>query len=361
MPTLDRRLRHFEIYYIDHTISLQQVSEAVGKELEGPGKLLGYRTMHHKLRTQHGIKVPRHLVHNMMADLDPDGLDARNLQKRLKRKKKPFESDGPLSLVSLDGHDKLCGYQNWTFPLAVYGCLDTFSRKILFLFLSHSNSDPLIIGNRYLAYLTETQILPKTLRVDKGTETGKMASIHVFLQDKIGDLENPMDSIIFGPSTTNKIERWWRDLHERLEKYFKQQLSELLSNREYDPHNILDRKLLYYVYKPIIERECSIFVEYWNSHRIREQKDLLLPTGVPNHMFSFPEKYSAINKGLHITTANLREVGEVSGVLEAPMNWLDDVFAKQCRQHIPCPEAIDSKVAKDAYCFLKQRIQSQQT
>ena len=74
LPTLDRRLRHFEIYYIDHTISLQQVSEAVGKELEGPGKLLGYRTMHHKLRTQHGIKVPRHLVHNMMADLDPDGL-----------------------------------------------------------------------------------------------------------------------------------------------------------------------------------------------------------------------------------------------------------------------------------------------
>ena len=178
------------------------MSEAVEKELEGLGNLLGYRAMHHKLRTQDGIKVPRHLVHNMMADLDPDGLDARNLQKRLKRKKKPFESDCPHSLVSLDGHDKLCGYQNWAFPPAVYGCLDTFSRKILFLFLSYSNSDPLIIGNRYLAYLTETQILPKILRVDKGTETGKMASIHLFLQDKIGDLEDPMDSIIFGPSTT---------------------------------------------------------------------------------------------------------------------------------------------------------------
>ena len=341
--------------------SLQQVSAAVQRELEGPGKLLGYRAMHHKLRTHHGIRVPRHLVHSMMADLDPDGLDARNLQKRPKRKKKPFESDGPLSLVSLDGHDKLCGYQNWTFPLAVYGCLDTFSRKILFLFVSHSNSDPLIIGNKYLAYLTETQILPKTLRLDRGTETGKMASIHVFLRDKIGDLEDAMNSIVFGPSTTNKIERWWRDLHERLEKYFKHQLSELLSNRQYDPHNMSDRKLLYYVYKPIIERECSIFVGYWNSHRIREQKGLLLPTGVPHHMFSFPESYGTTNKGLHITTANLKEVAEVSGVLEAPINWLDDAFVRHCRQHIPSPEVIDSKLAKDAYCFLKQRIQPQQT
>ena len=160
------------------------MSEAVEQELEGPGKLLGCRTMHHKLRTQHGNRVLWQLVHNMMVDLDPDGLDARNLQKRLKRKKKPLESDGPLSLVSLDGHDKLCGYQNWTFPLAVHGCLDTFSRKILFLFLSHSNSNPLIIGKKYLAYLTETQILPKTLRVDRGTETCKMAWIHVFLRDK---------------------------------------------------------------------------------------------------------------------------------------------------------------------------------
>ena len=40
LPTLDRRLRYFEIYYIDHTTSLQQVSGAVEKELEGPGKLI---------------------------------------------------------------------------------------------------------------------------------------------------------------------------------------------------------------------------------------------------------------------------------------------------------------------------------
>ena len=42
MRTLDRRLRHFEIYYHDRTVSVEQVQEAVCEELEGPGKLLGY-------------------------------------------------------------------------------------------------------------------------------------------------------------------------------------------------------------------------------------------------------------------------------------------------------------------------------
>ena len=93
------------------------MSDAVEKELEGPGKLLGYRAMKQKLRTEHNLQVPRHLVYNVMAELDPEGLEARNLQQ--KKKKGHFTSEGPLWVVSLDGHDELCGYQNSTFPLGV--------------------------------------------------------------------------------------------------------------------------------------------------------------------------------------------------------------------------------------------------
>ena len=88
LPTLDRRLRFFDISDIDYCISLQTVTETVQKELEGPGKLLGYRAMNQKLRTESNIKVPRHLVHNVMYELDPDGLEGRNLQKRGKNQKK---------------------------------------------------------------------------------------------------------------------------------------------------------------------------------------------------------------------------------------------------------------------------------
>ena len=71
--------------------------------------------------------------------------------------------------------------------------------------------------------------------MDKGTETGKMATIHTYLMSQNDIFEDPLDSIAYGPSTSNKIERWWRDLHERLEKFFKTQLKELLQEQEYDP------------------------------------------------------------------------------------------------------------------------------
>ena len=170
--TLDQQLPHFGIYYINYDTPVAAVSDAVQKELDGPGKLSGYRAINQKLRTEHNVLVPCHLVY-VMAELDPEGLEARNLQRKKKKVKGHFTSEGPLWVVSLDGHDKLCGYQNSTFPLGVYAGIDTFSRKILFLFVCYSNSNPLVIF--------ESQMLPRNLRVDRGTETGKLAMIHVFL------------------------------------------------------------------------------------------------------------------------------------------------------------------------------------
>lgn len=116
--------------------------------------------MNQKWRTEHNILLPRHLVHKMMAELDPEGLEARNLQRKRKKAKGHFSSKGLLRLVSLDGHEELCGYQNSTFPLRVYGCIDSFSCKVLFLFVCYSNSNPMIIGRMYLQYLFETEVLP---------------------------------------------------------------------------------------------------------------------------------------------------------------------------------------------------------
>ena len=132
IATLDRRLRYIGIHYINYNTPISEVCDAVKKGLDGPGRLLGYRAMNHKLRTEHKVQLPRHLVHNAMAELDPEGLEARNFQKKKWKPKGNFTSEGPLWVVSLGGHDKLCGFQNSTFPLGVYGCIDTFSRKVLF-------------------------------------------------------------------------------------------------------------------------------------------------------------------------------------------------------------------------------------
>lgn len=68
-----------------------------------------------------------------------------------------------------------------------------------------------------------------------------MATIHCFLRDKAGDLDKVEESVIYGPSTENKIERWWRELLERLERFYKQQLNNLLESGSYDPTDEDDR------------------------------------------------------------------------------------------------------------------------
>ena len=62
IPTLDRRLRHFNIFYTDTNVTVDEVKEDVGKELAGPGQLLGYRALHNKIRREHLLNVPRDLV-----------------------------------------------------------------------------------------------------------------------------------------------------------------------------------------------------------------------------------------------------------------------------------------------------------
>ena len=137
--------------------------------------------MHRKIRQEYGINVTRDQVYNVMSDLDLEGLEARGGIGAKKKEKGTFTTRGSNWVHSLDGHDKLMGYQNSTFPLAIYGCLDTASRKLLWLRVWTLNCNPKVVGRWYLDYLYETRVIPAMLRVDSGSETGIMATMHAFL------------------------------------------------------------------------------------------------------------------------------------------------------------------------------------
>ena len=204
IPTLDRRLRHFHIFYTDRNVTVDEVKEAVGKELQGPGQLLGYRALHQKIRQEHLLNVPRDLVYAVMQELDPEGLESRAVGVKNKKKKQCFTARGPNWVHSVDGHNKLMGFQNDTFPLAIYGSIDTASRKLLWLRIWTTNREPRLIGRWYLEYLYESKVIPSYLRMDRGTETGIMATMHAFLRQHHGDMD-PTETVIYGPSTANQV------------------------------------------------------------------------------------------------------------------------------------------------------------
>ena len=203
--TLDRRMREFGIFRTDTTVTEDELRAAVKEELDGPAKLLGYRAMTNKIRQQHNLKVPRRVVHAMMYDFDPKGLEARAFANRKKpHVKGKFTTTGPNWAHSLDGHAKLMGFQKDTFPLAIYGCLDTASRKLLFLMIGPGHFDPRVVGMWYLEYLYETKFISSKIRIDKGTETGKMATLHAYLRSFHKDID-PLDTVMYGKSTSNQV------------------------------------------------------------------------------------------------------------------------------------------------------------
>ena len=55
LRTLDRRLRYFNIYYANKALTVMEVKDAVLQEVDGPGKLLGYRAMQNKIRQKYGF------------------------------------------------------------------------------------------------------------------------------------------------------------------------------------------------------------------------------------------------------------------------------------------------------------------
>lgn len=205
LRTLDRRLRYFDIYYINRNIPLDEARNAISNELNGPGKLLGYRAMHLKLRQKYNMNLSRDDVYNLLSEADPEGLAERRPGFKKKKKKGNFSSKGSNWVWSLDGHDKLMGYQNSTFPIAIYGCIDTASRKILWLKAWTTNSKPELIGRWFLEYLYECRKVPCYLRMDKGTETGVMATMQSYLRQDDDDLDDPTDAVIYGPSTSNQV------------------------------------------------------------------------------------------------------------------------------------------------------------
>ena len=126
--SIRRRLRHLEICYNSTSVGIDDVTQAVENEFKGPSQLLGYRATQKKIRKDYGLNL-------MMLCTDWTQKDSKcvvALKLREERRKGNFTTRGVNWVHSVDSHDKLLGYQNSTFPSAIYGCMDTASRKLLF-------------------------------------------------------------------------------------------------------------------------------------------------------------------------------------------------------------------------------------
>ena len=120
----------------------------VSNELSTSLSRVGYRQFTEMLNIKYDVNIAKDRVRRILKVVDPHGVNARR-HRTIKRRL--YHCDGPFDVLHIDGNDKLK-----RFGFAIHGAMDGFSRKIMWLVVSVSNSDPLIIANLYLDMVVRT-------------------------------------------------------------------------------------------------------------------------------------------------------------------------------------------------------------
>ena len=200
-----------------------------------------------------------------LVDIDPEGVSMRK-KKTIKRR--TYETNGPFDVFHIDGNDKLK-----RFGFAIHGCIDGFSRKLIWLFVSTTNNDPLVVANFYLKAITNLGRAPNTLRMDLGTENVYCEELQVFFTKN-------SNSFSYAASTRNqRIEAFWSRLKKFNLSWWIDFFTDLIKCRIYNPGSEFHREALTFSFMLIIQVQLNDFVRIWNLQKIR--KSSTSPGGVP--------------------------------------------------------------------------------
>ena len=103
---------------------------------------------------------------------------------------------------SLDGY---CKFER--VGIQIYVAIDTYSRKILWVYCGISARTKVSVKRQYCDYLQKEKKFPELLRTDHGGETGLLAATHYELSNIARTLSDAniafQDCYLFGTSTAN--------------------------------------------------------------------------------------------------------------------------------------------------------------
>ena len=287
--TLCYRLKQFGLSrrHAPEEIDEERVAHLIRQELNGDGCLLGYRAMWRLIRRKYHVKVPRRVVQRLLREIDPEGSNERRSH-RLKRRE--YNNPGPNFCWHADGYDKLKPHG---FP--IHGCIDGFSRRVLWLVVCKSNNDPKIISKYFLCCIQQNQGCPTMVRTDRGTENTLMAAMQCFLRRSHGDDQASLKAHAYGPSTSNqRIEAWWSHLRKSWTTWWMNFFSQMVERGELDTSDDLQKNCLWFCFNKLLQQGLDQVRTSWNTHYIRRSR-YNTQAGVPDQMYFLPESIGARN------------------------------------------------------------------
>ncbi|CAC5423598.1 unnamed protein product [Mytilus coruscus] len=189
--------------------NLFDVATFISKELKVSGQPHGYRWMHTNC-LERGLEIDKESVRLIIKCLDPTGVKCRNARKLTRR---AYMNNGPNYIWHMDGYDKLKPYE-----ICIHGCIDGFSRNIMWLEADTTNKDPYVIAGYFIDTVREVGGCPRCIRADLGTENGIVRELQVALRDCDGHETN---AFLYGTSKCNqRIESWWNILRKECAQFW---------------------------------------------------------------------------------------------------------------------------------------------
>jgi hypothetical protein len=305
---------------------LEEVIEAMLTELRGSGKCLGYKAMWCRLMKGYGLSVKRKTVWELLWLMDPEGMENRKA-KRLTRR--VYTVPGPNFLWHIDGYDKLK-----PFGLAIHGCIDGYSRRIMWLEVGSSNNDPNVISKYFLDCIESLQIVPTIIRSDMGTENTSIKLLQMYLRSRAQDRFAGANSFIVGKSTSNqRIEAWWCILRKQGVQFWMDFFKDLRALDLYRD-DIYHQECVRLCFMGILHDELQCIVKDWNTHTIHSKKGAESPSGKPDVMFTMPELYDTKSYHQTLDNDNLDELKE-QYAMPRHDRTCHPVFLELCKRLVP--------------------------
>jgi len=241
LRTLKRKLKQLGLYKRINYTPMNIVREYLENCILGSNQLHGYKWMHQKCIGV-GFVVKQETVRNLLKIIDPEGVEIRS-RKRLRRRQ--YYNPGPNYTWHTDCYDKLKPY-----GISISGCIDGFSRLILWLEAAPSCSDPRAIGSFYLNTVEALRGCPITLRFDKGTENRHIEQFQQFLR-RNNTSRRP--SFLYGTSPSNqRIESWWSILRKHFTQFWMDVFCQLKDDGLFSG-TFLDKNLIRFCFLNIIK------------------------------------------------------------------------------------------------------------
>lgn len=210
--------------------------------------------------------------------IDSEGVNTR-ARHRLRRRR--YRNKGPHFCLHLDGYDK-----HKPFGIAIHGCIDGFSRRILWLNASHTNNNPRYVGQYFVTYLKQIKRIPRMVRSGGGNENVIIRDIQISLRSSHDDEVAGQMSYSVGRSTINqRIEMLWSFLMRSFTSYWRNLFKDLVDGGQLHNTDPVYLECIRFCFMPIIQHHLNTFLINWNSHRIRSQRQVEVETGIPDVMF----------------------------------------------------------------------------